>query len=194
MNENKQYDIDKKANKMDKNQKYKPCPICGRTYLFVHKHCGIEFIPEKIIDHETLTLKYLVTCHLKNKTISGKTMMKKQIKHKYITTKLLTEEGKCISAVVRIRYINDESIRINHHIVCNHCIICPTKNEPIIPTKLKSKRPDDAYKEKIIREEMNKNKDVSSTELYKITGFSADIVRRLYMKIRRENSLKTFKY
>ncbi len=115
--------------------------------------------------------------------------MNNKVKCKYITNKLLIEDNKCISVVSNIIYKNNKNIHINHYIVCNHNKICPNKRTPS-PEKIKSKRLDDKQKENIIRGEMNKNKSISSNELRKIVGFSADIVNRLYMKVRRKNSIK----
>ncbi len=111
--------------------------------------------------------------------------------HKYITNKLFIEDNKTISDVTNLRYKDDNHIFINFHITINHEKICIGKKIPAFHEKSESKRLRDEDKEKIIRAEMEKNKDISTKELHGITRFGMDTISRYYMKIRRENSRKS---
>ncbi len=119
-----------------------------------------------------------------------------KFKHKYKTTKIFIENFKTISDVVHIIYVNDNHIRINFKIVGNHYAVSPTKRvkmeKPI--RNIKTVKEKEKEKENKIREIMSGNKYISTKELHEITKYGMDTISRYYMKIRRENSLKKYKY
>lgn len=119
---------------------------------------------------------------------------KKSYRCKFLTKKLLEENGNCISNTVRVRYGGENRIYVNCYLTYMHNIIYSGKNKQYKRKTIMNKESLSAKNKKVIniedkiREIMKENNSISVKKIAELTGYSIYPIYRYYMKVRRENS------
>jgi len=124
-----------------------------------------------------------------------KQKLKKEFKRKFITQRILNENGSYISSSVRVVYSDEKHIYVNCYLTYMHNLIFPGKNRYYVRKSsivdketLFNRNKKESKIEDKVRQIMKENDSISPKKISKLTGFTIYAIYKCYMKIRRENS------